>query len=101
MLKPYLIFAESETSITYQYSTLYSWILLGLLVFMFVGIFLNNIALQSISAVLIVLYFSATLILGREVTNKIKHALKSGSVEVSGGKYSFSRPLKIKVVKNA
>lgn len=100
MLKPYSIYEESESGTTYQYNTLYSWAWLGLLVAILATIFLNNTGLQLTTSALIVILYGIKLILGREVSNKIRQALKSGSVEVSGSKYSFSKPIRVKISKS-
>ena len=99
MLKPYKIIDESELNTTYQYNSLYSWVLLGLLVIVFLAVFFNHAVLQFISSALIVFYFGIKLAFGIKINKIIKQALKSGSVEVSGNKYSFSNPIKVKVTK--
>lgn len=99
MLKPYRITEETDDNITYQYNSLYSWVLISIIILLFLGIYLENTLLEVISIVLVALYFFAKLVFGREVTSRIRQALKAGSVQLSGGKYSFSNPLKIKVAK--
>ncbi len=101
MLNPYKVIEESDTSITYQYNSLYSWALVVILILLITGAYIASFLLQALAAVLIVLYFGVKLIIGNEVTSKVRQALKSGSVELSGGKYSLSNPLKVKIPKNA
>lgn len=101
MLEAYIIREESGVSTTYQYNTLYSWVFLVIAALMIASIILNITELQLLSAALIVFYFGIKLILGRKVTAKIKQALNSGSVEISGGKYFFSNPIRIKIPKSS
>ena len=99
MIGPYSVVAESEESITYQYNTYYSWILLGILGLLIASIYFNNAYLEVATGVIIIIYFGIKIILGRKVVSAVKQALKSGSVELSGGKYSISNPLTVKVPK--
>lgn len=80
MVQLYKIIEESEVSTTYQYNSLYSWLLLLVLAFMMLSVYLNNAVLESLCALLVVLYFSVKWLVGRVVTNKIKRAMKSASV---------------------
>ena len=100
MIGPYRVVEESDSSVTYQYNPLYSWALVGILAIFFIGIFIDSMAIQLLSSVLVVLYFTAKIFLGREINKVIRKSLKLGSVELSGRKYSFARPIRIRVPKN-
>jgi hypothetical protein len=98
-MKPYKIVEESETHITYEYRTAYTWTLYAALLVMVVGMVMPNDLVTIVGAVAVVAYFAAKLSLGSAVNGKIRKAMQSGAVQISGSKASFGNPLRIRVPK--
>ena len=101
MFSPYRIIEEDETTITYEYSSAYTWALYGILVVLFVGMTMENQAIELLGAILILAYFSAKFLLGKAAYAHIKSAVTTQTAQLSGLKHSFSNPLRIRVPKNA
>ena len=100
MLKSFRIIEDTDESTTYVYNTYFSWILLVILIFLFYGIVSKILVIQGLSILLTICYFSVKIFCDRTTNKKIRLALKTKSVELSGNKYSFSNPLKVKVPKD-
>lgn len=98
-MKPYKIIEESETHVTYEYRTAYTWTLYAALLVMVAGMLVPNEPLTLAGGVAVGAYFAAKLSLGSGVNRKIQQAMKSGAVKISGNKASFSNPLRIQVPK--
>ena len=98
-MKPYKIVEESETHITYEYRTAYTWTLYAALLVMVAGMLVPNEPLMLVGAVAIAAYFAAKLSLGSSVNAQIQKAMKSNTVQLSGNKASFGNPLRIRVPK--
>jgi hypothetical protein len=60
---------------------------------------LPNTPITIAAGVAVAIYFAAKLLLGGEETSRIKEAMKSNAVQISGNKSSFSNPLRIRVPK--
>jgi len=100
-MKPYKIIGEDSDSITYQYKSIFTWALYGIILLLFAGMFAENNLVQYIGAGLVGLYFLIKIIGGKQITADIRNALQNQSVEISGSKHSFSKPLTIRIPKNA
>lgn len=98
-MKPYKIVEESETHITYEYRTAYTWTLYVALLVMVAGMLIPNEPLTLVGAVAIAAYFGAKLSLGSSVNTQIQKAMQSNAVQLSGNKTSFGNPLRIRVPK--
>lgn len=98
-MKPYKIIDEGETHITYEYRTAYTWTLYAALLVMVVGMLLPNEPLTLAGGAAIAAYFAVKLSLGGAISSKIRRAMESSTVQVSGSKASFSHPLRIRVPK--
>lgn len=98
-MNPYKVISEDATHVTYEYRSAYTWALYAALVVLFVGMTLPNDAITTVAGVVVMSYFVAKLALGREATARIRKAMQSNSVEISGNKASFSNPLRIRVPK--
>jgi hypothetical protein len=98
-MSPYRVIDEDETQITYEYRTAYTWTLYAALVVLIVGMTIPNDAITIVAGVAIAVYFMAKLGLGTEATGRIKKAMQSQSVQISGNKASFGNPLRIRVPK--
>jgi hypothetical protein len=98
-MKPYKVIEDGPTHITYEYRTAYTWALYAGLAVMVAGIAIPNDPLAIVGSVAIIAYFVVKLTLGGAVNGKIREAMKSNAVQISGNKASFSNPLKIRVPK--
>ena len=98
-MTPYKIVEESETHVTYEYRSAYTWSLYAALLVLIAGITIPNDAITVVAAVAIAVYFVAKLGWGSEVSGRIKKAMQSNAVQISGNKASFGNPLRIKVPK--
>lgn len=98
-MNPYKVISEDATHVTYEYRSAYSWALYAALALLVVGMTLPNDAIISGATVFVVIYFAAKLALGREATARIRKAMQSNSIEISGNKASFTNPLRIRVPK--
>jgi hypothetical protein len=96
-MKPYKVVEESETHVTYEYCTAYTWALYAALLIMVIGMLIPNEPLTLVGAVSMAAYFVAKLSLGHAVNGKIRKAMQSNSVQISGNKASFANPLRIRV----
>ncbi len=99
-MNPYRTVSEDDVSITYEYNSTFTWSLYVILSVILGGMAIENKLLQLIGGAFILMYFLLKLVRGKTISLKIKSALKSGVVELSGNKHSFSNPLRIKVPKN-
>jgi hypothetical protein len=98
-MSPYRVIEEDATHITYEYRTAYTWTLYAALVVLIVGMTIPNDAITVVAGIAIAAYFVAKLGLGTEATGRIKKAMQSNSVQISGNKASFRNPLRIRVPK--
>lgn len=98
-MKPYKIVEENQTHITYEYRTVYTWALYAALLVMVAGMVVPNELLTIAGGAFIAVYFVAKLGLGNEVNSKIRKAMQSNAVQLSGNKASFGNPLRIKLPK--
>lgn len=96
-MKPYKVVEESETHITYEYRTAYTWTLYAALLILLIGMLIPNELLTLVGAVSIAAYFVAKVSLGSAVNEKIRKAMQSSTVQISGNKASFGNPLRIRV----
>jgi hypothetical protein len=98
-MRPYKVIEDGATHITYEYRTAYTWTLYAALLVTFAGMVIPNDLLAIVGSAAIVAYFVAKLSLDRAVMGKIRAAMKSNAVQISGNKASFSSPLRIRVPK--
>lgn len=91
--------SEDATHITYEYRTDYTWTLNATLLVFLLGSILMNDAMMFAGAAAAAVYFIVKLTLGREVMAHIKKAVETNSVQLSGNKYSFGNPLRVRVPK--
>lgn len=98
-LSPYQIVEEDESHVTYEYRTAYTWALYGILAAFVAGATIPNDALATTAGVFMTFYFVTKLGLGTEATGRIRRAMKTRSVQLSGSRMSFSNPLRIRVPK--
>ena len=97
MFKPYRQVEETEEFIVYEFKTIYLYAMYCIVGLLIGGSLTQNDALSLAGIILMVLYFLlvSTQYLG--LHGKMKRARKESSVEISGSKWSFSNPLRIKI----
>jgi hypothetical protein len=98
-MKPYKIVEENSDHITYEYRTAYTWTLYAALAVLVAGMLVPNERLGMAGTLIVLAYFIVKLKLGAEAMSRIKAAMKSNAVQISGNKSSFSNPLRIRVPK--
>ena len=98
-MNPYKIVEETETHVTYEYRSAYTWSLYGALLILFAGMLIPYDRLAVVGGAAIAAYFLAKLALGNEANSRIRKAMQSHSIQLSGNKASFSNPLRITVPK--
>ena len=98
-MKPYRIVEESETHVTYEYRTAYTWTLYAMLLIMVAGMVIPSDPLTIVGIAGIAAYFIAKLALGNDANTRIRKAMQSNAVQLSGSKASFENPLRIRVPK--
>jgi hypothetical protein len=98
-ISPYRIVDESGSAVTYEYRSAYTWTLYVILAVWAVGIAIPNDTVLAIAIAAALIYFIAKLALGARVTAQIKQATQAGGVQITGSRFSFSNPLRIRVPK--
>ena len=97
-MAPYRLVEQTDTHLTYEYRTAYTWTLYGILFLMiWASWFHPDDALRLVSFAGMFVYFAAKLTLGRTATSHIRRAMQVGTVEISGKRTSFRHPLRIRV----
>lgn len=96
---PFKRISEDDTHITYEYRPAYTWALYGAVVGLLIGGALESDAITIAAVVVVAVCFVANFVLGRDARRRIKQAMRSNSVQMSGSRISFSNPLRIRVPK--
>lgn len=97
--KPYSIVEETAEETTYEFKTIYLWVLYGIMMVGMIGLALRNTTLMTIGGVCLVVYFFTVSLQYRRFGAITKKAAMIGSVRFSGSKWSFSKPLRIMIRK--
>ncbi len=90
--------SRTDTHVTYQYQSVYGWLMYGIL-----AGWLGAIALdlprwiEFAFVALILAYFVGVFLPSRPRNKEIQQAMRVGMVQMSGSRWSFSNPLNIKV----
>ena len=99
MLRPYRQVEETDDYMVYEFNTIYMYLLYGILGMIAVGYFASMSSLSIAGIILMVLYFLLVSTQYMRLSEKIKRAAKTSSVEISGSKWSFASPLRVKIKK--
>ena len=99
MFKPYSIVEETPEETTYEFKTIYLWILYGIVIVGMIGLVLRVTTLTTVGGVCMVIYFLTVSLQYRRLGTITKQAAMTGSVKFSGRKSSFSKPLRITITK--
>jgi hypothetical protein len=97
MFKPYAIVDESPDEITYEFKTIYLWILYAILAAGWLAFVRKNEMLGMAAGGCMVVYFITVSLPYRRLGAITRRAAMSGSVRYSGSKWSFKKPLRITV----
>lgn len=99
MFKPYLKVDETLTHVSYRYSAICSWWLYLTLALMLVSFLVDQLVVISATLVSIVGYIIFVSIPGYRVATNIKRAARAGTVNMSGSRWSFAKPLTFRIMK--
>lgn len=100
MLKPYSIVEETPDETTYEFETIYVWILYGILAVGGIAFFMKAPVIGLIAGGCMLVYFLTVSLQYRKLGAITKQAALTGSVRISGSKWSFSKPLRITIRKS-
>ncbi|HKS58898.1 MAG TPA: hypothetical protein VJS12_26640 [Steroidobacteraceae bacterium] len=98
-MNPYRIVEETATHVTYEYRTAYTWLLYAAAAVFVAGMASSIYAIEIAGMIMVVLYFVAKVLLGMKVNEKIRQAMASNAIQLSGSRSSFSNPLRIRIPK--
>lgn len=99
MISAYSVVEEDEISTTYEYSTICTYWLYGSAAIWMAGYLMENQWVWMPGLVLIIGYIAVVLIPAARQAKQINASIKSQAAEISGSRWSFSKPLRIKVQK--
>lgn len=97
MLKPYSIVEETSDEVTYEFKTIYLWILYGILAVGGIGLLLKEPVLGYVAGGCMLIYFLTVSLQYWKLGAITKKAAANGSVKYSGSKWSFSNPLRVTI----
>ena len=97
-MQSYLEIERTETHVVYRYQTFLSYFLYGALL-SGVMLFVTDASrmAEHVLAALMVIYVVAVYIPSRARLKTIKNAMRGGGVQMKGSRWSFSRPLMVRV----
>ena len=99
MMKPYKVVNEDDQWVTYEFRTIYMYLLYVILAVALAGFWTGIGWLSFAGGGLMVLFFLTVSIPAIPFHSRIRKAMRQNGVELSGSKWSFVQPLKIKLVK--
>lgn len=99
-MKPYRVADEDEQFVTYEFKTIYFYVLYVIFGLMLTGILSNTTWLSTAGFGLMLLYFLLVSIPYLPLHRKVRKAMREDSVQFSGSKWSFARPLKMRLRKD-
>lgn len=99
-MKPYRISEENEEFITYEFRSIYLYVLYTIVAFILIGFGTDMPWISYVGMSFMAVYFLIISLPYLPLQRKIRKAMQEGSVEISGSKWSFSKPLKIKMKKD-
>jgi hypothetical protein len=99
-MKIYRVIEEDDQFVTYEFRTIYIYVLYVVLAIMLTGFWTNQTWLSVVGGSLMALYFFTVSLPYMPLHRKIRKAMREGSVTFSGSKWSFGNPLTIKLKKD-
>lgn len=97
MFKPYRKVEVTEAFVVYECRTVYLYVMYGILASIAVGYLAGIPALLVSGGALMLLYLLLVSTQYMKLGRITKRAALSTSVEISGSKWSFAKPLRIKI----
>lgn len=95
MFSPIHIAGVTDDEITYEFRTIYLWILYGILIVGGLGLLFRQPLVMIMAAGWMVFYFFTVSVQYRRLGVLTKKAAMEGTVKISGSKWSFKQPLRI------
>ena len=99
MFKPYSVVEETHEEVTYEFKTIYLWILYGILIIGGIGLATKEPIIGTVATGCMLIYFFTVSLPYQKLAKIIKRAALTGSVKYSGSKWSFSNPLRMTISK--
>ena len=96
---PYRVIAETEEYTICEFKPWYFYILYSILVMILVGLLTDLGVVLSAGIVSILIYFLVVTLPYLRFHQRSRKAMREGYVQISGSKWSFRRPLRVKIMK--
>ncbi|MHC4394508.1 MAG: hypothetical protein ACYS1A_02520 [Planctomycetota bacterium] len=97
MFKPYKEIERTDEFTVYEFKTIYLWLLYLILAIIAMGYLADIMVLAIVGLISMFLYFAVVSTQYMSLNRKIKKATKEGAVEISGSKWSFQKPVRVKI----
>jgi hypothetical protein len=97
MFKPFEQVEDVGGFIVYEFKTGYLYAMYCILAIMAVGFLTNAFGLLILGSIMMILYFLFVSTKYIKIRRIMKRAILTNSISVSGSKWSFSDPLRIKI----
>ena len=97
MFKPYKEIERNKEFTVYEFKTIFLWFLYLILASIAFGFFADIMTLAIVGGICMFFYFALVSTQYMGLNRKIKKASKEEAVEISGSKWSFQKPLRVKI----
>ena len=97
MFKPYKEIESNEEFTIYEFKTVYLWTLYLIFAMLVFTYFTGSRILMLVGIASIFLYFALVSSQYMVLNRKMKKAAREATVEISGSKWSFQNPLRVKI----
>ena len=97
LFRPYRVVEESDEYIVYECKTIYVYLLYFFVVILAIGFAVEHDVMEWVGIVLLLLYFCLVSTQYMWLSRKMKRAALEFSVEFTGSKWSFAKPLRMKI----
>ncbi len=88
--------SRTETHVTYQYQSIYGWLMYGILAGWLVTIAMDLPRWIELAFVAMILaFFVGVFLPSRSRSKEIQKAMRIGMVQMSGSRWSFTNPLNV------
>ena len=97
MIRAYRKIEESDASVTYEYNTVCSYWLYATVIVMGIGYGFEINPVFYLGVAVLALYVAIVYFPALNDARKIKAAIRDSEGTISGSRWSFSKPLRVKV----
>ena len=97
MFKPYKEIERTDEFTVYEFKTIYLWSLYLVLAVIAIGYFADILVLTTVGLISMFLYFAVVSTQYMGLNRKIKKTTKKEAAEIPGSKWSFQKPLRVKI----